>query len=462
MASPSSSTSVLDPDSAFKHRYPARPTRAPSVESLHFAALSNSSSGAAVHPNVLKKRHSTYTLSNSSSGSGIDRAPSLPPLPDMPPTAPLRPPRNPARPVSHMPPPPQRKKPRSRPSTADNNNSTDRAEVTPWEFQSLKEEAEGENPPSQSTAKSPSVRSRSSSAALGKSTGPVEVVTPWEVQSLEEEVVEIEKVYEPKPQATTSGAPVATFTGPVEDVTPWELHPLPAMHPQRAPSAFSNTTGRVARSSSSLHLHSNLSSSNISHNSPSSQSHQVSSLSNPPTPLTNVFGNTSLPPNGGRPHSNSTSSAGSYTGSNHIQYANVTSQPLRTPSYPRSTYSSSFGQTGTGPVEDVTPWELQPGPDVPSSPPPKSATSSNFTPARRSTSRPSSAKGQSSGPPSRPSSAKGLYGGTGFLTGIERAMHSGGVSAVSKSSSSQSLASLSLSGGLGKPNSYGGGTGGKV
>lgn len=236
-----SSTGVLDAEasslSSQKPRYPGRPTRAPSVESLHFSALANSSSGAAMHPNVLKKRHSTYTLSNSSSASslvGIDRTASLPPLPDMPPTAPIRPPRNPARPISHMPPPPQRKKPRSRPSTAD--NGKDRAEVTPWEFQSLKEEeAEAETPPFHAKAKSLSVRSRSSSTGFGKQTGPVEVVTPWEVQSLEDEVVEIEKVYEltPRSHAPTSGAPVATSTGPVEDVTPWELHPLPVTQSQR-------------------------------------------------------------------------------------------------------------------------------------------------------------------------------------------------------------------------------------
>ena len=146
----------------------------------------------------------------------------------------------------------------------------------------------------------------------------------------------------------------------------------------------------------SLPIHSDHSSSNISHNSPSSQAFQVSSLSNPPTPLTNAFGNISLPPIGRRPHSNSTSSAGSITGSN--QYANVTSQPPRTPSYQRSTYLSSFGHTGTGPVEDVTPWELHPVPDDSSSQiPPRSTNSSNFNPARRSTSRPSSAKGQASG-----------------------------------------------------------------
>ena len=239
MASPSS-TGVLDAElsstsfSSFqKPRYPGRPTRAPSVESLHLSTLSNSSSGAAIHPNVPRKRHSTYNLSNSSSGSslvGIDRTMSLPPLPDTPTTDPIRPPRNPSRPVSQMPPPPQRKKPRSRPSTADNNK--ERSEITPWEFQSLKEEAEGENPPLHSKA---SVRSRSSSTALGKSTGPVAVVTPWEVQSLEEEVVEIEKVYEPKTpsQATTNGTPVTTLTGPVEEVTPWELHPMPATQSQR-------------------------------------------------------------------------------------------------------------------------------------------------------------------------------------------------------------------------------------
>ena len=116
-------------------------------------------------------------------------------------------------------------------------------------------------------------------------------------------------------------------------------------------------------------------------------------------------------------------------------------------------------------MEDVTPWELHAGPDD-SSPPilPGSATSSNFPPARRSTSRPPSAKGQGSVSPSRPSSAKGLYGGASFLTSIERAIHilpSGGILAASKSSSSQSLPSLGP-GGLGKPNSYEAGTGGKV
>jgi len=114
-------------------------------------------------------------------------------------------------------------------------------------------------------------------------------------------------------------------------------------------------------------------------------------------------------------------------------------------------------------VEDVTPWELHPVPDESSSPnPSRSATSSNFTPARRSMSRPSSAKGQAS--PSRPSSAKGLYSGTSFLTGIDRGVHtspSGGVSSASKSSSSQSLTSVGP-GVLGKLNSHGAGTGGKV
>ncbi|KAF8955010.1 hypothetical protein BDZ97DRAFT_2081227 [Flammula alnicola] len=127
----------------------------------------------------------------------------------------------------------------SRPSTAEGSpsvitsasgsssgGSRDRAEVTPWEFQSLIEERDdagadaGKEKDKEdredrqygitkevavgyerdraararsmtTTTTAPSVRSRSSSAALRLGTGPVEEVTPWEVQALPEEVEDV-------------------------------------------------------------------------------------------------------------------------------------------------------------------------------------------------------------------------------------------------------------------------------
>ncbi|KAF8950970.1 hypothetical protein BDZ97DRAFT_1890970 [Flammula alnicola] len=118
-------------------------------------------------------------------------------------------------------------------SGSSSGGSRDRAEVTPWEFQSLIEERDdagadaGKEKDKEdredrqygitkevavgyerdraararsmtaststltTTMTAPSVHSRSSSAALRLGTGPVEEVTPWEVQALPEEVEDV-------------------------------------------------------------------------------------------------------------------------------------------------------------------------------------------------------------------------------------------------------------------------------
>ncbi|KAF8889985.1 hypothetical protein CPB84DRAFT_1406230 [Gymnopilus junonius] len=225
------------------------PTRVASVESLQFTALPSAHpTASASTSNLLKKRHSSYALSSAATPMTMDRTVSLPvpPLPDLPlPLAsrvpmpahqqPSRPPRNPARipaPLSlystsqtslvstgangitivqsasiHPPLPYRRSKVNkgSRPSTAESTStnasasisirersaiSQDRQDITPWEFQSLREEKvsfEGEKhavrTPLSATATSPtaaSLKSRASSVGTS-TTGPIEEVTPWEL-----------------------------------------------------------------------------------------------------------------------------------------------------------------------------------------------------------------------------------------------------------------------------------------
>lgn len=268
-------------------------------------------SSAAVPP--LNRRPSAFSLQNSS----IPIPPSLP-SPALPPR-----PRTGTMPDG---PPLRLRKSSSRPSTA-----SSREEVTPWEFQSspfekapsspaydkferastptLKSRASSikSSPPSINSPHPTSVRSRSSSAA----TGLVDDVTPWDAYPpLPEKEFKYHNPTHKVPEYSASGPslPLATSTGPVEDVTPWELIPPPQ----------ENLTKPLSRSSSHL-----------------ASVDETSTL---------YSYDSNRPQNNGRVLSASTVSSSQYShGSNAaVQEHNKVQK--------------------TGRTEDVTPWELEPGP----------------------------------------------------------------------------------------------------
>ncbi|KAF9450567.1 hypothetical protein P691DRAFT_758075 [Macrolepiota fuliginosa MF-IS2] len=217
-------------------------------------------------------------------------------------------------------PPPLPRKSSSRPSTANS-----REDVTPWEFQSgplpvvsspvefekaltpTQKNRPSSRPPSVKSVHPPSLRSRSSSTAIGQ----VEEVTPWELYPpIPEKNTKYHLPTEPIPEQTSPTASLSpvTTTGYVEDVTPWELVPPP---------------------------HENL---RIS----------ISPMSRAPSQLTSVDEtSTLLSYDSAVPHHN---------GSLHSPAA---------PSIQHSHVSGTSSQEKahkTGPTEDVTPWELEPGP----------------------------------------------------------------------------------------------------
>ncbi|KDR82916.1 hypothetical protein GALMADRAFT_238570 [Galerina marginata CBS 339.88] len=452
-------------------------TRVASVESLHFAALHQqhapSSSGQSStnnhtqkHPSsLLKKRHSTYTLSSAASSTGMERTASLPP--PLPPPSdhriqdlqmPTRPPRNPARnPISgsgpsnassssfasvsasssstppssmsvSIPPPVRRSslKSKSRPSTADSSawerdrerhRERDREEVTPWEFQSLKEDdREGDSNslrdiPSPRTPVTPSLKSRASSSAgfaLGVATGPVEEVTPWELYPVPAQ--QQQQQQPPAPSNTLarsesnrsgSGKSDGESGNPNANGRRDSKSEKRKSKIKTLSSSSKKSSGSNASSSSNLQTPTPLvlsfsasagypaypstpmpgsiasgsgSGSGYSHS--HSSAHNTHGHNHNPSPSSSAFGfapsyssSSAAASNAFLPHSPSTSTLGSAV-SVISGYASGTGSGSASASasasgLPTTPLKASF--TSTGPVEDVTPWELHPAPVAASS-----------------------------------------------------------------------------------------------
>ncbi|TFK40860.1 hypothetical protein BDQ12DRAFT_721473 [Crucibulum laeve] len=222
---PSADPQLPDPTSPSRPQFQRSstspwPPRSPSTDSLPYMT-SWASPNLAAAP-VLKKRHSTYTLSHPERPASP--APAIPPQ---------RPPRNPARTGSTFFDVPSQRPPtklRSRPSTATSATSShSREDVTPWEFQSSpagekEKEMEKERSPRRSAP--PSVKSRASSTGFVL-TGTVEDVTPWDL-----EPPPVPKL--PRRTSETQFSKAShKATGPVEEVAPWEL--FPAVVPEPIP-----------------------------------------------------------------------------------------------------------------------------------------------------------------------------------------------------------------------------------
>lgn len=310
----------------------------------------------------LKKRPSAFSLQNSS-------APIPPSLPS--PALPPRPR------TGTMPdgPPPRPRKSSSRPSTA-----SSREEVTPWEFQpspfervipspvddkferaltpTLKSKASSikSGPPSvkSASAHQTSVRSRSSSTA----TGLVEDVTPWESYPPipEKDFKYHNPTHKVLDYSTSGPSPqLATSTGLVEDVTPWELVPPPQEFLAKPLSRSSSHLASVDETSTLYSYDSNR-----PHNNrvppPSAGSSSQFSLSSSAafqehkvqkTGRTEDVTPWELEPG-----------PGSGLGQGDVDDTKqLTSARLRS--------SMSLAQ-----VEEVTPWELHPSPSIPPPPPP--------------------------------------------------------------------------------------------
>lgn len=242
------------------------------------------------------------------------------PLTQLPPALPLsmpHPGQNPhVKTTVPNPPPPFPKKPTSRPPSVGSLE-----EVTSLDFRSMeptmlasptsanfevaltptfqsKSSSVHSRPPSLKSARQPSVRSRSSSTAIGL----VEEVTPWELYPpIPERNTKYHNPSQAEPEQTSLTLQT-TLTGSVEEVTPWELVPPPE-------------TSRKPSSRAPSYLKS------------------VDEISVPQS--FDSEGNDYAP-----------SSPGS---------------PAMQPSH-ISTTSSQDKVQKTGPAEDVTPWELQPGP----------------------------------------------------------------------------------------------------
>lgn len=255
---------------------------------------------------TLRKVRSTHALSHS------------PPSPPDSTTTSQRLPRNSARANGFFADPGRKFKTKSRPSTATGSPE----ELPSWDRHPATAER------TQSTA--PSVRSRASSTAHSSlSTGRVEDVTPWELH--------------PGPPGTTPLFPLprstlVQSTGPIEDVTPWELHPLPSdSTPERSHSASSSPPSSAVRSARSP---SNATSVSVRsrRSTATGPTEDVTPWELHPVPIYEEDLHTPDLPSPNMP--------------------SISQHSIHTPSV-RSHRSS----TATGPTEEVTPWELQPGPD---------------------------------------------------------------------------------------------------
>ncbi|RDB17885.1 hypothetical protein Hypma_000730 [Hypsizygus marmoreus] len=171
--------------------------RTASMESLS-SSRSNRQSHAMGSAPMLKKRHSTYVLSQPQ-----DRT--MAPVPGVTPQRPLR---NPARATTSLPGAHPKPKAISRPSTA----TGTREEVTPWELFPVPDPDAGPSAQLGGSSSPISVHARPS-----LTTGTVADVTPWELYP----------VRDPTGRS-------ALITGLVEEVTPWELHPVPVSVPLRS------------------------------------------------------------------------------------------------------------------------------------------------------------------------------------------------------------------------------------
>lgn len=257
---------------------------------------------------TLRKVRSTYALSHS---------PTSPPDP----TATSQPlPHNSARASGFFADPGRKFKTKSRPSTATGSPE----ELPSWDRHSATAER------TRSTA--PSIRSRASSTAISSlSTGRVEDVTPWELH--------------PGPMNHPGSTPLFTMprstlvqsTGPIEDVTPWELHPLPSdSTPERSHSVSSSPPPSAVRSARSPSNATSVSVRSI-RSTATGPTEDVTPWELHPGPIYEE----DLPaPDWPSP------------------MPSISQHSFHTPSV-RSHRSS----TATGPTEEVTPWELHPGPD---------------------------------------------------------------------------------------------------
>ncbi|KAJ3482406.1 hypothetical protein NLJ89_g12141 [Agrocybe chaxingu] len=282
-------------------------------------------------------------------------------------------------------------RPRSRPSTA---TGSTREEITPWEFQasssaSLLEEhmswaaQDKEKEKEQEREKekererilesprakplAPSVKSRASSAGLGlsTSTGPVSEVTPWELypapltpggngttHTIASTSAKDVSLSAPSYTDSAGHTPLPLTprkhtlpTGPIEDVTPWELEPAPAPEPVvRRVESGGVTPGKHKEKEKTKKA------SKTNSSRPESLSPPTANASIPAPPLSPS--RRSLP----------------YSDNSHSHHSGLQSAGQGTySSYARSGVSGqgSLAQRPlpTGPMEEVTPWEMHPAPD---------------------------------------------------------------------------------------------------
>ncbi|PPR04105.1 hypothetical protein CVT24_010678 [Panaeolus cyanescens] len=316
------STTVVSPIS------PPQPQRVSSVDSLHHSHSYH----------ALRKRHSAYALSQSDRGHQ-----QLPPVPDLPNIplnmlnqhhqGPQRPPRNPARTGTHMSdvPPLRKVASRSRPSTA----SDAREDITPWEFQSLikddvRQRRDSFPSPSPSSSAHPPPHIKQSSAA-------------------------------PSMKSHASSLGLSIHTGPISEVTPWELYPVPPVQ--------SNLSAVSTRTSLSMGSARSEPSVDVGGQTFVSREHSasISSINIPATlgPQQNTDSTQITRTMSGLGRSNGTESGvSSGQPGTPVIHNSAASLPPRTPLH--------SAHIITGPVEDVTPWELEPGPSSAVSPPSKS------------------------------------------------------------------------------------------
>lgn len=205
---------------------------------------------------------------------------------------------------------------RSRPSTA----SDAREEVTPWEFQSLTKGMDRERSgsfPSQST----------SASTTPAATKPSSVV--------------------PSMKSHASSLGLSVQTGPIAEVTPWELYP--------APPSQSNRSAVSTRTSLSVSSARSATSTDAAGQTFVSRAHSasVSSINIPSAFAGQRNGSTTQIT---RTMSGLGRSNGTESGQPGSPALNNSTSPLP----PLTPLQSAH--TITGPIEDVTPWELEPGP----------------------------------------------------------------------------------------------------
>jgi hypothetical protein len=270
-------------------------------------------------PSIESLQHSqtSQTLRKVRSPYGLSHSPPSPPDPT---ATSQRLPRNSARASGFFADSGRKFKIKNRPSTA----TGSREELPSWDRHSATTEH------TQSTA--PSIRSRASSTALSSlSTGRVEDVTPWELHPGPLNQPGTTPLF-PLPRST-----LVQSTGPIEDVTPWELHPLPSdSTPERSHSVSSSAPSSAVRSARSPSNATSVSARSF-RSTATGPAEDVTPWELHPVP---IYEEDSPAPDLSSP------------------MPSISQHSIHTPSV-RSHRSS----TATGPREEVTPWELHPGPD---------------------------------------------------------------------------------------------------